>query len=341
MTRKFEYEEAKRSNVPLLVGLFGPSGSGKTYSALRLATGIQSVSGGDIAVIDTEADRAKHYAGEFKFKHLRFGEPFGSLDYLAAIEHCVDRGARVIVIDSMSHEHEGEGGMLDAHEKELERLAGDVEWKRNAMKFSAWAKPKQDRRRMLNKMLQLHCSFILCFRAKEKIRLLSKSERDDAKKAGEFSEPVRQLGWMPIGDPMMVYEMMLSALLLPGCDGRPVWDSLDPGTKTMTRLPKQFRELFPGGIQLSEEIGAAMATWASGGTITVESAFDRIKKALESAKETADLRAAGDDLRKAKSAGQLSVDQVKELARIGETRKAELAKPTAPEIDRGDNPEDY
>lgn len=340
MTRKFDYDDAKRSNVPLLVGLFGPSGSGKTYSALRLATGIQSVSGGDIAVIDTEADRAKHYADDFRFKHLRFGAPFGSLDYLAAIEHCVERGARVVIVDSMSHEHEGEGGMLDAHERELDRLAGDVKWRRDANNFAAWVKPKQDRQKLLNRMLQLPCSFVLCFRAKEKMKPTTKAEKEEAKANGGYAEAVKQLGWMPIGDPAMVYEMMMSALLLPGSEGRPVWDSQDVGTRTMTKLPKQFRELFPGGIQLSEEIGAAMATWASGGTIAVDSAFERIRKALEAAKDTASLRAAGDDLRKVKSEGKLTVDQVKELARIGETRKSELAKPTAPEIDRGDNPED-
>ena len=46
--RTFEDRPATRDKVPLLVGLMGPSGSGKTFSALRLATGIQTVSGGDI-----------------------------------------------------------------------------------------------------------------------------------------------------------------------------------------------------------------------------------------------------------------------------------------------------
>jgi hypothetical protein len=46
--RKFTANDAKREHVPLLIGLTGPSGGGKTYSALRLATGIQQVTGGDI-----------------------------------------------------------------------------------------------------------------------------------------------------------------------------------------------------------------------------------------------------------------------------------------------------
>ena len=77
MGRTFEDREAVREQVPLLVGLMGPSGGGKTFSALRLATGFQRVSGGDIFVIDTEARRALHYADRFKFRHIAFPAPFG------------------------------------------------------------------------------------------------------------------------------------------------------------------------------------------------------------------------------------------------------------------------
>jgi ABC-type sulfate/molybdate transport systems ATPase subunit len=52
--RNFEARDAVREHVPLLIGLTGPSGGGKTFSALRLATGIQQVTGGDIYFVDTE-----------------------------------------------------------------------------------------------------------------------------------------------------------------------------------------------------------------------------------------------------------------------------------------------
>ena len=110
--RTFIDEPGNRNGgTPILIGLVGPSGSGKTYSALRLATGIQSVVGGDIFVIDTEARRSLHYADKFNFRFLQFDPPFGPLDYLAAIRHCVSKGAKTIVVDSMSHEHEGKGGV--------------------------------------------------------------------------------------------------------------------------------------------------------------------------------------------------------------------------------------
>ena len=71
----FEFKPATRERTPCMVGIVGPSGTGKTFSALRLATGMQKVSGGDVAVVDTEGRRALHYADKFKFLHLDFGPP--------------------------------------------------------------------------------------------------------------------------------------------------------------------------------------------------------------------------------------------------------------------------
>src|SRR5262245_61922329 len=59
---EFDAKDAERDQVPLWVALVGPSSSGKTKSALRLAEGMQRITGGDIHVVDTESKRAKHYA---------------------------------------------------------------------------------------------------------------------------------------------------------------------------------------------------------------------------------------------------------------------------------------
>ena len=183
--RTFEDAPATRERVPLMVGLVGPSGGGKTMSALRLATGVQRVTGGEIFVIDTEARRSLHYAKDFKFRHVPFSAPFGPLDYLAAIEHCVRRGAKVVIVDSMSHEHEGPGGVLESHAVETKRLAAAWKVTEKAAQMSAWAKPKGERRRMINSILQMPVSAIFCFRAKEKIKIVK----------GKDPEP---LGFMPI-----------------------------------------------------------------------------------------------------------------------------------------------
>jgi ABC-type dipeptide/oligopeptide/nickel transport system ATPase subunit len=253
-TRVFEDKPAVREKVPLLVGLMGPSGSGKTFSALRLATGIQSVSGGDIYFIDTEAKRGLHYADRFKYRHMEFCAPFGSLDYLAAITHCVKKGAGVVVVDSMSHEHDGPGGVLEQHEQELDRMAGQDYAKRNAMNLIAWAKPKAARRQLISGLLQLNCNFVFCFRAKEKAKPVKRDNKT----------VIENQGWMPIAGEEFVYEQTINCLLLPSSNGVPTWRSDEPGERAMMKLPEQFRPMFQAGQTLDETVGARMAEWSAG-----------------------------------------------------------------------------
>src|SRR5436190_22793758 len=107
-TRTFEAKPAIRAQVPLLVGIMSPSGGGKTFSALRLATGIQQVFGGDIYGLDTENNRMLHYADKFKFQHVPFTAPFDSLDYFSALKYCASKYSQITIVDSMTHEHIGQ-----------------------------------------------------------------------------------------------------------------------------------------------------------------------------------------------------------------------------------------
>lgn len=259
-TRKFTASLAVREQVPLLIGLMGPSGGGKTYSALRLARGIQSVTGGDIYGIDTEANRMKHYADEFQFKHVPFSEPFGSLDYLEALRFCVRSGAKVVIVDSMSHEHEGVGGLLDFHETELTRMAGDNYARRESMKMLAWAKPKANRRQLINALLQMNCNFIFCFRAKNTAKPVKVTDPD----TGRSKTEVIQQGFMPIAGEEFVFEMTLNALLMPGAAGVPTWAPEHAGERMMSKLPEQFRSLANNPRAFDEQMGADLARWAQG-----------------------------------------------------------------------------
>ena len=252
--RNFAAKEAKRERVPVLVGLMGPSGSGKTFSALRLATGIQQAAGGDIYMIDTEARRGLHYADQFKFKHVQFDAPFGSLDYLSALQQCVKAGAGVVIVDSMSHEHEGPGGMLDLHEHELMRLSGNDLQRRERMKMLAWQKPKADRRVLINGLLQLNANFVFCFRAKETVKPM---------KINGKTEIVPQ-GFMPIAGPEFIFEMTTCCLLLPAANGVPTWLSENVGERQMIKSAAQFARIFEEKKPLDEITGRALAEWARG-----------------------------------------------------------------------------
>jgi len=255
VTRVFEDKLAVRERTPVLVGIISPSGAGKTYSALRLATGIQRVVGGDIGMADTEARRGLHYADDFKFRHLDFKAPFAPADYLEAIEHLVyKRGVKTVIVDSTSHEHEGTGGVLEMHEAELNRIAGNDWGKRERSKMLAWAKPKAERRKLINAILQMEANFIFCFRAKEKIKPVTGGQPID-------------LGFQAISGDDWIYEMQLKCVLMPGSDGVPTWQSDKAGEALTMKLPKQFRPLFPTRKeQLTEEIGQKLAEWAAGNT---------------------------------------------------------------------------
>lgn len=267
--RKFEYVPAVRGPLPLLVGINGPSSSGKTFSALRLATGIQKIVGGDIAGVDSEANRMLHYADKFKFHHIPFGPPFSPLDYLEVVKFVVAKGAKTLVIDSGSHMHAGPGGMLEMHAAELEAQRergrdrqGDGDGD-GGNSFTAWNKPKSQLRTFINELTtgfgrpELVLNVIFCNRAKEKSKIPKGSRK------------VVALGLQPIIDPDLRYEMTTNILLYNGSRGMPTWTSPIEGEMDVIKLPDQFVDMFGARAQLSEDIGEKMARWAVGGSAPV------------------------------------------------------------------------
>jgi len=270
--RIFTIEPAVRKRVPLWIALNSPSGGGKTKSALRLAAGAQRVVGGKVHVVDTENDRALHYADWFKetygyeFNHVHFDPPFGSLHYLAAILQCIRDGATVIVTDSMSHEHDGIGGLLEQHEEEIDRLQNEQHARtdgkyvsgRDELSGSAWKLPKMNRRRMINEIMQAKAIFIFCFRAKPKQDFSAKGKD-------------RDLGNMPVSGDDLLFEMTVSANLPALSEGTPDWDPKKRGERSMVKKGP-FKKLFERPRQLDEEIGAAMAQWAVGSSVPTPSA---------------------------------------------------------------------
>lgn len=246
----FEFKPAVRANVPLLIGLAGGTGSGKTYSALRLARGLAG--GQRFAVIDTEAGRALHYADLFEFDHGELQPPFRPNAYAEAIAAADQAGYPVIVVDSASHEHAGDGGLLDWHEEELDRMAGDDWKKREAVKMAAWIRPKMEHRKMVSRLLQVRAHLILCFRAQEAIEIV----KEGGKTVVRPKQSLTGLGgWIPVSEKNLPYELTLSFLLTADA----------PGLPKPIKLQEQHREFFPLDVPVSEETGVALAAWAAGG----------------------------------------------------------------------------
>lgn len=247
----FQFKRAARENVALLIGLAGGTGSGKTYTGMQLATGMAR--GHPFAVIDTEAGRAKHYADQFVFDHGDLAPPFGPDQYLEAILAADAAGYPVIMVDSMSHEHAGEGGLLDQHEAELDRMAGDDYRKREAVKMAAWIKPKVAHKRMVQRLLQIRAHLILCFRAEEKIEM-GRNEQGRMEIRKKETDTGRD-GWVPVCEKNLPYEMTASFLLL----------AKNPGVPMPIKLQEQHRALFPAGRPIDAEAGERIAVWAAGG----------------------------------------------------------------------------
>lgn len=109
-----ELKIAQRKQAKIKLGLQGCSGSGKTMSALLMAYGLCN-NWSKLAVIDTENYSASLYAHLGGFSVLNISAPFTPEKYIEAIHFCEQSGMEVIIIDSVSHEWEGMGGILDIH----------------------------------------------------------------------------------------------------------------------------------------------------------------------------------------------------------------------------------
>lgn len=237
------------AEVPLLIGVCGPPGGGKSFSSLRLATGIQRVRPGPIVVIDTESGRVSKYhksrGGPFDFLAVDFQAPYSPDDFLAAIkQQLADHRPACIIVDSISDEHEGPGGVLDWHDDEVPKSGGN-DW-------AAWKKPKAARKRLVSGMLRITTPLLFTFRAREKT----------ATKPG--SKIPEKLGWTPIAPAEIVHAIDLFAILPPRADGVPVWKSEKVNEDFTIKLPDYFREFIADGAPLDERMGEAFARWARG-----------------------------------------------------------------------------
>lgn len=183
----FQIKKAVRTGARLLIQLSGVSGSGKTYTALQLAYGLAGNDASKIVMIDTENRRGSLYANCLpdQFNVIDFYAPFSPARYIEAIKTACDSGAEVIVIDSVTHEWESEGG---------------CEWIANQTKFPDWKKAKAEHKRFMTFMLQCPAHIIACTRAREKVDF------------SDTKNPIK-LGVQPIQEKNFSYEATVSLMM--------------------------------------------------------------------------------------------------------------------------------
>ena len=164
-------QKAKRTNVKIKLALQGPSGSGKTYSALQVAYGLCG-NWDKIAVIDTENHSSELYAHLGAFNVLSLEEPFTPERYIDAITICETAGIEVIVVDSLSAEWSGKGGILDIHGN----MAGNS--------FTNWSKLTPRHNDFVSAIIQSPCHIISSIRTKQDYVLTDKNGKMVPEKIG-------------------------------------------------------------------------------------------------------------------------------------------------------------
>lgn len=270
---EFTHEVAKPGNLPLAISIAGYAKSGKTKSALRLAKGIQQARGGDIWFIDTE-NRAHEYGDQFTFQRVPFKPPFAPQRFHAAIQYAYDNGARIIVIDSMSDEHDGEGGLLDQHEAFLLDKVRD-KFKRNEVWESdrgtygqqGWARVKPARKRLENYIRRLRdfedVVFILCYRAT--MKYVPKTKDDKLRmQAGEVRQDPTDVQWEVSSTSDVPFISSVSLLLVPGESGTPILKATTEAEKKLILRTDTYGPYLQTVKQLDESVGRKLYELAKG-----------------------------------------------------------------------------
>jgi len=183
----YTFQKARKSKIKARIAIDGPSGSGKTYTALIAATTLAQ--GGKIAVIDTERGSASLYSDKFEFDVLEL-DKFSPKTYIDAIEAAERAGYSVIVIDSLSHAWEGEGGALDMVDNAAARS-------NSKNSYTAWRDVTPIHRRMVDAILQSSCHIIATMRSKTEYVLETNSRGQQVP---------RKVGMAPIQRAGMEYE---------------------------------------------------------------------------------------------------------------------------------------
>ena len=170
-----QFQPAQRKRAKLRLGIAGPSGSGKTYSALSIASGLAPWN--KIAVIDTENGSAELYAHLGSYSVLTLTAPYDPDKYIAAIHLAEQSGFEVIIIDSLSHAWNGEGGILDQQGK-----AADSKYRGNS--WAAWREFTPKHNALVESMLKSPCHIIGTLRSKTEYTQVTENGKTIVKKLG-------------------------------------------------------------------------------------------------------------------------------------------------------------
>jgi len=238
-----ELRKATRQKAKIRLGLSAVSGGGKTYSALLLANGLCG-DWGKVALIDTENGSGDLYAHLGEYMVLPLQAPYSPERYIQAIKACEDAGAAVIIIDSITHEWDGKGGILEISNS----MTGNS--------YTNWAKLTPRHQSFIDAILQSKCHVITTVRRKQDYEMTTNS-------AGKLTP--QKIGLKEVTREGFEYELTLN---------------LEIDTNHMATCSKDRTGLFAGKPEFvpSIETGKLIAEWCETGVDTESAVSDAVAK---------------------------------------------------------------
>lgn len=282
------FKKAVRESLWVKVLSIAPSGSGKTYSNLRLAQGIakkiEEETGEEtrIAFIESEAKRSTYYADEFDFDMLEIKAPFTPEKYIDAIDEAIDSGYKVLVIDSLSHEWMGKGGLLEVHSS----MPGNS--------YTNWSKITPRHEKFMDKVIDSPIHVFATVRGKDKYVLEEQNGKQVPRKVG--------VGYQQRDDLEYLFTTAFT---------------IEQDTHYFSTV-KDNTHLFEDRHEIiTEKDGEALYKWAIGGDVKSKKA--ELDKAKEEAKAKIALNAEKEaqkmaeeaEKKKKKQENKLSLDELK------------------------------
>lgn len=152
---QFVFQKATKNQLPARICIAGPTGSGKTFTA---TLEIAPVLGMKILQIDTEHGSGQLYADLGDYDYYRFDPPYDPSRLVEVLKAADEQGYEVIIVDSLSHFWDGEGGTIDIADAAGQRASGNS--------FAGWKVATPALRHLVDVMLDLKGHLIVTMRSK-------------------------------------------------------------------------------------------------------------------------------------------------------------------------------
>lgn len=230
---------ATKERARMVLSLVGESGAGKTYSALRIASGITTAD--KIYIIDSEG-RADLYCDTFGSYNVanvaehnlsKNRKRYHPMGYIELINEAVLADAGVIIVDSLSHAWENEGGCLDLAENQFynsgKKMAGMDKWK---MPKALW-------KNLIQTILDSSINIIITFKAQRVNEL------------DEDGKPMKDETLKIIRENKAPFDLTCELLL----------DTETKSPVEYLKMAKGLEWIFPKGSVLAEDTGKKILEW--------------------------------------------------------------------------------